>query len=97
MRSTTDLTFDVIIPSLPGYGFSERPARRIRVQTTASCAGTTAGMHVAAIADLWVELMGGLGYKHFFAQGGDLGAAVTMSLASRFPERVRGIHLNFKH
>jgi pimeloyl-ACP methyl ester carboxylesterase len=79
--NTRDLPFDVIVPSLPGYGFSERPTRT--------------GMHVAAIADLWAELMSGLGYERFLAQGGDLGAAVTMSLASRFPERVRGIHLNF--
>src|SRR4051794_41750519 len=48
--------FDVVIPSLPGYGFSDRPSER--------------GMHPFRIADLWVELMEGLGYQRFGAQGG---------------------------
>lgn len=77
----SDITFDVVVPSLPGYGFSQRPLRT--------------GMSVKAIADLWAKLMGQLGYERFYAQGGDLGAAVTMALAWRFPARVRGIHLNF--
>ena len=76
-----DLTFDVVVPSLPGYGFSARPKRT--------------GMHLAAIAGLWAELMSQLGYRRFVAQGGDLGAAVAISLGFRFPDRVAGIHLNF--
>ena len=72
--------FDVICPSLPGYGFSERPAER--------------GWTVERIADAWVELMSRLGYSKFLAQGGDWGAAVTTAIAERHPERCLGIHLN---
>ena len=73
--------FDVVVPSLPGFGFSARPVRP----------GTSA----FATADLWAELMRGLGYEHFGAQGGDLGAAVSIALAYRHPQSVDGIHLNF--
>jgi len=58
--------FDVVIPSLPGYGFSDRPSER--------------GMHPFRIADLWAELMAGLGYQRFGAQGGDWGASVATCL-----------------
>ncbi len=73
--------FDLVIPSLPGYGFSNRPA--------------AAGMSPAAIAAVWVKLMQGLGYAQFGLQGGDWGAAVSASLAVNHPEAVTGIHLNF--
>ncbi|MEM5385732.1 epoxide hydrolase [Paraburkholderia phymatum] len=73
--------FDVVVPSMPGYGFSERPSKP--------------GMSVFAIADLWAELMRGLGYARFGAQGGDLGAAVSMALAANHARHVDGIHLNF--
>jgi pimeloyl-ACP methyl ester carboxylesterase len=73
--------FDVVVPSMPGYGFSERPSKP--------------GMSVFAIADLWAELMHGLGYARFGAQGGDLGAAVSMALAANHAQHVDGIHLNF--
>ena len=73
--------FDVVVPSMPGYGFSGRPSKP--------------GMSVFAIADLWAELMGGLGYARFGAQGGDLGAAVSIALAARHAQHVDGIHLNF--
>src|SRR5205085_12358785 len=58
--------FDVVIPSLPGYGFSDRPRER--------------GMNPFRIADLWVELMAGLGYQRFGAQGGDWGSSVASCL-----------------
>lgn len=73
--------FHVVVPSLPGYGFSDRP----RVQ----------GMNVAHIADLFAHLMTEvLGYPKFGSQGGDWGAAITTRLAYAYPERLIGIHLN---
>ncbi|MGZ6907482.1 MAG: epoxide hydrolase family protein [Acidimicrobiia bacterium] len=72
--------FHVIAPSLPGYGFSDKPARP--------------GWTVQRIAGAWAELMARLGYPRFGAQGGDWGASVTTSLATQYPERVAGIHLN---
>jgi len=73
--------FDVVVPSLPGYGFSDAP--RI------------SGMNANAIAALWARLMTLLGYEKFAAQGGDWGAAVSSALGLDHPERMIGIHLNF--
>jgi pimeloyl-ACP methyl ester carboxylesterase len=72
--------FDVVAPSMPGYGFSERPA--------------TPGMEAERIAALWTELMEGLGYRRFGAQGGDWGSMVSTYLGARHADRVLGIHLN---
>lgn len=71
--------FHVVVPSLPGYGFSEAP--------------TTTGWGRDRIADAWAELMSRLGYERFGAQGGDWGSMVTAALAVQHPERVTGIHL----
>ena len=76
-----DDAFDVVVPSLPGYGFSSTPRQ--------------AGMNAFAIAETWAELMTGLGYEHFAAQGGDWGASVATCLGFLFPKRILGIHLNF--
>jgi pimeloyl-ACP methyl ester carboxylesterase len=73
--------FDVVVPSLPGYGFSAPPARP--------------GVNCAVTADLWAELMSSLGYARFGAQGGDMGAQVSTWLALRHPERLLGLHLNY--
>ncbi|MDH0867519.1 epoxide hydrolase [Mitsuaria sp. GD03876] len=73
--------FDVVVPSLPGYGFS-RPAPT----------GSGSARHVAT---LWRELMAGLGYPRFGAQGGDIGAGVSTWLARLHPESLAGVHLNF--
>lgn len=73
--------FDVVVPSIPGYGFSDRPAQP--------------GFSVFRIADLWAKLMNGLGYNRFGAQGGDFGAHVTTRLGFIYPENVLGIHLNY--
>ena len=73
--------FDVVIPSLPGYGFSDRP--------------TGPGMNVFRIAELWTGLMNELGYNRFAAQGGDLGAGVSTALGLRHPDRIVALHLNF--
>ncbi|MDR3564368.1 MAG: epoxide hydrolase [Negativicutes bacterium] len=74
-------SFDVIIPSLPGYGFSDRPPQR-------------GGMLRHRAATLWAKLMtDGLGYTRFGAAGGDIGASVTQFLAMDHPELLTGIHL----
>jgi pimeloyl-ACP methyl ester carboxylesterase len=73
--------FDVVVPSLPGYGYSTSPI--------------SAGMNIFRIAELWVELMRALGYEHFAAQGGDIGAGVSTALGLRHAEHMIGIHLNF--
>jgi microsomal epoxide hydrolase len=72
--------FDLVIPSLPGYGFSSPPARPIGPR---------------AVARIWRELMTQvLGYTHFAAQGGDWGAAVTSWLGIDHADVIRAIHLN---
>jgi pimeloyl-ACP methyl ester carboxylesterase len=70
--------FDLVIPSLPGYGFSERPARNTTRDT----------------ARLWHHLMQGLGYSRYGAQGGDFGASVTTHMALEDAEPLIGIHLH---
>ena len=75
-------SFDVVAPSLPGYGFSDRPAQR--------------GMNDLRIADLWAKLMKeGLGYQRFAAQGGDWGAFIAARLGHAHPESVTGIHMSW--
>jgi len=71
--------FDVVVPSLPGYGFSARPKRR--------------GITKAFMADLWVKLMTGLGYQRFAAHGGDIGAGVTTRMGLSHGEHLLGIHV----
>jgi len=71
--------FSLVVPSLPGYGFSAAPAAR--------------GVGVAQVADRWVELMAALGYDRFGAHGGDWGAAVTTELGARHPSHMIGLHL----
>ena len=73
--------FDVVVPSIPGYGFSERP--------------TAPGTSNSAVADLWIELMERLGYRRFVAQGGDWGAGISTWIARKAPERLLGLHLNY--
>ena len=73
--------FDVVVPSLPGFGFSGRP--------------TAPGCGPRAIAAMWEKLMAALGYGRFGVQGGDWGSAVSIWLARTRPERVIGAHLNF--
>jgi microsomal epoxide hydrolase len=72
--------FDIVCPSMPGYGFSDHPREP--------------GMDPERIAALWAELMAGLGYPRFGAQGGDWGSMVTTYLGYRHPAVVAGIHLN---
>jgi pimeloyl-ACP methyl ester carboxylesterase len=71
--------FDVVIPSLPGYGFSERPART--------------GVTTRDTAGRWHRLMHGLGYERYGAQGGDFGAGVATFMALDQPAAMIGLHL----
>jgi pimeloyl-ACP methyl ester carboxylesterase len=73
--------FDIVIPSMPGYGFSGKP--------------TTTGWDPVRIARAWVELMKRLGYTKYVAQGGDWGAFVTEMMAVQAPPELIGIHVNF--
>lgn len=72
--------FDVVIPSLPGYGFSEKP--------------DTAGWGPDRIARAWIVLMKRLGYSRYVAQGGDWGALITELMALQAPPELLGIHTN---
>ena len=72
--------FDVVVPSMPGYGFSERP--------------TTTGWDPVHIADAWIVLMRRLGYSGYVAQGGDWGAQITDVIGSKAPPELLGIHSN---
>ncbi|MFH8635346.1 epoxide hydrolase [Streptomyces lydicus] len=73
--------FHVVAPSLPGFGYSDKPA--------------TTGWGTEKIAAAWVELMGRLGYSKFVAHGGDWGGNITTVLGGRFPAHVLGIHTTF--
>jgi pimeloyl-ACP methyl ester carboxylesterase len=72
--------FDVVCPSLPGYGYSEKPDRT--------------GWGVERIAGAWAQLMARLGYDRYGAQGGDWGAMVTTALGHQDADHLAGIHLN---
>jgi epoxide hydrolase len=72
--------FHLVIPSLPGFGFSDKP--------------TAAGWNLGRTADAWITLMQRLGYERWGAQGGDWGAAVTTMLGFKEPQGLAGIHLN---
>jgi len=72
--------FDVVIPSIPGYGFSGKP--------------TAPGWDPVHIADAWIALMRRLGYTRFVAQGGDWGAQITDVIGAKAPAELLGIHSN---
>jgi pimeloyl-ACP methyl ester carboxylesterase len=72
--------FHLVLPSLPGYGFSGEPA--------------DLGWNVGRVAQAWAELMRRLGYTRYVAQGGDVGAAVTDTMGRQAPEGLLGIHTN---
>jgi pimeloyl-ACP methyl ester carboxylesterase len=76
-----DEAFDLVVPSLPGFGFSGQP--------------TELGWNPGRVARAWAELMQRLGYTRYVAQGGDIGANVTDELARLAPAGLAGIHLNF--
>src|SRR6185312_2579191 len=77
---SADDAFDLVLPSLPGYGFSAEPAE--------------AGWDPGRVARAWAELMNRLGYTRYVAQGGDVGAYVTDMMGRQAPDGLLGIHLN---
>ncbi|XP_078398941.1 epoxide hydrolase 1-like [Cetorhinus maximus] len=74
-------TFEVVCPSIPGYGFSEAPGKK--------------GFDSIAAARVFCKLMRRLGFHKFYVQGGDWGALISTNMAQMKPENVKGIHLNF--
>src|SRR4051794_10837602 len=72
--------FDLVLPSLPGYGFSSEP--------------TEVGWDLGRTARAWAELMGRLGYTRYVAQGGDVGAGVTDAMGRQAPDGLAAIHTN---
>jgi pimeloyl-ACP methyl ester carboxylesterase len=77
---TAEDAFHLVLPSLPGYGFSAEPAE--------------VGWDLARTATAWAELMRRLGYTHYVAQGGDVGAGVTDAMGHLSPDGLAGIHTN---
>ena len=77
---TAEDAFDLVIPSLPGYGFSGEPAE--------------VGWDSARVGEAWAELMRRLGYTRYVAQGGDQGAGVTDAMARQAPDGLLGVHFN---
>ena len=75
-----DDAFHLVLPSIPGYGFSAEP--------------TEIGWYAGRVAQAWAELMRRLGYTRYVAQGGDQGASVTDAMARQAPEGLIGIHTN---
>ena len=80
MAARREDAFHVVAPSLPGFGFSGKPAER--------------GWNADRIARAWAELMRRLGYDRYVAQGGDWGSVVTTAMARQRPAGLAGIHLN---
>jgi pimeloyl-ACP methyl ester carboxylesterase len=77
---TAQDAFDLVVPSIPGYGFSAEPSEL--------------GWNVGRVAQAWAQLMSRLGYDRWVAQGGDVGAAVTDTLGRQAPAGLIGIHMN---
>jgi len=75
-----DDAFDLVVPSLPGYGFSGEP--------------TEIGWNPGRVARAWAELMRRLGYTRYVAQGGDVGAVVTDAMGRQAPQGLLGVHMN---
>lgn len=83
LTTNPEFSFDLIIPSVIGFGFSQK----INIS----------GCNIWFIADLWSKLITELGYKKVLAQGGDFGADISTAFALRHPDRLFGLHLNYIH
>ena len=81
LTTNDELSFDLVIPSIPGFGFSQKM--------------NEPGCNLWFIGDLWYELMKELGYKEFIAQGGDFGAGISTALALKHSGNMLGLHLNY--
>lgn len=76
----SDFVFEVVAPSIPGYGYSSAPAK--------------SGFHAGHCARIFVEVMNRLGHDKFYAQGGDWGSLISAAMATLYPEKLHGLHLN---
>ena len=81
LTENKDMSFDLVIPSMMGYGFSQKIVKP--------------GCNVSFMGDLWHKLMTELGYNRYGVQGGDFGAGVSTAITMKYPENVIGIHLNY--
>lgn len=81
LTEDTDFSFDLVIPSIPGFGFSDKINH--------------AGCNSEFVADLWHKLMTELGYNRYGAQGGDIGSGISTWLSLKYPNHVIGLHLNY--
>ena len=81
LTENKSLSFDLVIPSMPGYGFSQKINQP--------------GCNVSFIADLWHKLMTELGYDKYGVHGGDFGAGVSTANTMKYPDHVIGMHLNY--
>ena len=81
LTTNPEQSFDLIIPSIPGFGFSQKI--------------NDAGCNLWLIGDLWSKLIKELGYNKVLVQGGDFGAGISTALALKHPELVLGLHLNY--
>lgn len=81
LTENPDFSFDLVIPSVPGFGFSDKV--------------TEPGCNSAFVADLWHKLMTRLGYDRYGVQGGDIGSGISTWLSLKYPEQVTGLHLNY--
>ncbi|CAD5214213.1 unnamed protein product [Bursaphelenchus okinawaensis] len=75
-----DYAFEVICPSIPGYGWSDAPQR--------------SGLHQGAVARIYNKLMKRLGFNKYFVQGGDWGSTIVGNIARLYPDNVEAVHLN---
>ena len=81
LTSDPEFSFDLVVPSIPGFGFSGKIVNT--------------GCNSAYVADLWHKLMVALGYEKYGAQGGDIGSGISSWLSLKYPEHVCGLHLNY--
>ena len=81
LTNDENVSFDLVIPSVIGFGFSDKITKQ--------------GCNSAFVADLWHKLMNELGYKKYGAQGGDIGAGISTWLSLKHPENIIGLHLNY--
>jgi pimeloyl-ACP methyl ester carboxylesterase len=81
LTNDPDFSFDLVIPSVIGFGFSDKINHQ--------------GCNSAFVADLWHKLMNELGYKKYGAQGGDIGSGISTWLSFKYPDCIIGLHLNY--
>lgn len=81
LTDSEEVSFDLVIPSIIGFGFSGKSTKK--------------GVDYGFVADLWHKLMIELGYDYYGLQGGDLGAGISIRLAQKHPKNIIGLHLNY--